>query len=148
MFKKHLTRHPIDSIIYFLNTLGEDMLDIQGITQDRIDRLNKDIDNPYTVNGFNGTWAITDHRKIPEVLLGFLQHYFGQYRVRRIPLDKINEVMNDIWEGPGSLAKVLNAELEMKLAGKDVKFTAADIAATKANFEEDDSIPVADSGKD
>ena len=148
MFKKHLTRHPIDSIIYFLNTLGEDMLDIQGITQDRIDRLNKDIDNPYTVNGFNGTWAITDHRKIPEVLLGFLQHYFGQYRVRRIPLDKINEVMNDIWEGPGSLAKVLNAELEMKLAGKDVKFTAADIAATKANFDEDDSIPVADSGKD
>ena len=148
MFKKHLTHHPTDSIIYFLNTLGEDMLDIQGITQDRIDRLNKDIDNPYTVNGFNGTWAITDHRKIPEVLLGFLQHYFGQYRVRRIPLDKINEVMNDIWEGPGSLAKVLNAELEMKLAGKDVKFTAADIAATKANFEEDDSIPVADSGKD
>ena len=123
------------------------MLDIQGITQDRIDRLSKDFDNPYSVNGFSGTWSITDHRRIPEVLIGFLQHYFGQYKVRRVPLDKINEVLNDIWEGPGSLAKVLNAELEMKLAGKDVKFTAADIAATK-NYEEDDSLPVADTIKE
>ena len=123
------------------------MLDIQGITQDRIEKMKEDIDNPYRVNGFNGTWAFTDHRKIPEVLLGFLQHHFGQYRVRRIPLDKINEVMNDIWEGPGSLEKVLNAELEMKQSGKDVKFTAADIAATKATGDEDDSLPIADANK-
>jgi hypothetical protein len=66
--------------------------------------------------------------------------------LKRVSLDKINEALNEIWEGPGSLAKVLNAELEMKLAGKDVKFTAADIAATKAISDEDDSGPVADAG--
>jgi hypothetical protein len=122
------------------------MLDIQGITQERIEKMNEDIDNPYRLNGFSGTFAITDHRKIPEVLLGFLQHHFGIYRLKRVSLDKINEALNEIWEGPGSLAKVLNAELEMKLAGKDVKFTAADIAATKAISDEDDSGPVADAG--
>jgi len=119
------------------------MLDIQGITQDRIEKMKEDIDNPYRVNGFNGTWAFTDHRKIPEVLRGFLQHHFGIYRLRRVSLDKINEVMNDIWEGPGSLEKVLNAELEMKQSGKDVKFTTADLAANKS-FEDDESVPVAD----
>jgi hypothetical protein len=119
------------------------MLDIQGITQERIARLDKDIDVPYTVNGFKGTWAISDHRRIPEVLRGFLQHHFGIYRLRRVSLDKINDILNEIWDGPGSLPKILNLELEMKLAGKDVKFTTADLASTK-NFDDDGSVPVAD----
>ena len=119
------------------------MLDMHGITQDRIEKLKKDIDDPYRLNGFAGTFAITDHRRIPEVLLGFLQHHFGIYRLKRVSIDKINEALNEIWEGPGSLEKVLNAELEMKHSGKDVKMTASDIVSPKS-YDDDGSVPVAD----
>ena len=107
--------------------------------EDKMKFYNKDIDNPYSVNGFNGTWAISDHRLIPETLIGFLQLYFGQARVRRVPLEQINEVMNDIWEGPGSLKKVFEAEEEMRLAGKDVKMIASDFVKAKFDDLEEDS---------
>ena len=54
--------------------------------------------------------------------------------------------MNDIWEGPGSLEKVLNAELEMKQSGKDVKLTAADLVSPTRAYDDDGSVPVADAG--
>ena len=105
------------------------------------------VNDPHTVSGFNGVWQFTSHDSIPEVLQGFIQRYFGQYRIRRIPIESINEIMNDIWEGPGSLEKVFRLEEDMRASGKDVKFTAADIASIKAKRQddEDDDI-VADKG--
>ena len=97
----------------------------------------KDIDNPHTVNGFKGTWQFSDHQLIPDVLHDFIQRYFGVYRIRRIPLEDINSVMNEVWEGPGSLEKVFRMAQEMR-GTRDVEFTRADIAAIKAKRAEDE----------
>ena len=96
------------------------------------------VKDPFHPAGFAGTWNFSDHSLIPDVFHGFLQRHFGQYKIRRVPLEKINEVLNEIWEGPGSLEKVFRLEEEIKLAGKDVKFTTADIAAIKAKKADDD----------
>ena len=98
------------------------------------------VDDPYHPAGFTGTFAFSSHRRIPEVFHAFLQRHFGQYRIRRVPIEDINEIMNELWEGPGSLEKILRLENDMFNSGKDVKFTAADIAAMKAKIvEEEDS---------
>ena len=112
------------------------MLDIQGIMEDRIAFYAKDIDMPYYVNGFDGTFAITEHSRIPEVFKGFLQHHFGVIRLNRVKIEKINEALNEIWEGPGSVEKVLRKEMEYRLAGKDVKIMASDIM--KKTYDDDD----------
>jgi len=103
-------------------------------------------ENPFHPNGFKGTWNFSSHELIPEVFQGFLQRYFGQYKIRRIPLEKINDILNEIWEGPGSLKKVFELEHELKLSGKEVKFTTADVAAIKAkrDSDEDDILPLDD----
>ena len=117
--------------------------------ESKIEFYNREefLTNPFHPAGFTGTWQFTSHDSIPEVLQGFIQRYFGQYRIRRVPIESINEIMNDIWEGPGSLEKVFRLEEDMRDSGKDVKFTAADIASIKAKRQddEDDDI-VADKG--
>ena len=74
-------------------------------------------DIPYYLNGFNGTWAFTDHKKVPQGLRDFLMECFPKVtRFSRIPLDEMNEVMNDVWEGPGSMPKIERLRKEMFMA--------------------------------
>lgn len=97
------------------------------------------VNDPFHPAGFKGTWNFSDHTLIPDVFHEFLQRHFSQFRIRRIPLDKINQLLNEIWEGPGSLEKVFLLEQELRANGKDIKFTAADIAGIKAKkYEEDE----------
>lgn len=105
-----------------------------------------DIDKPHTVNGFRGTWQFSDHSLIPDVLNEFIQRYFGVYRIRRIPLQDINRVMNEVWEGPGSLEKIFRMTQELRDKG-DIEFTRADIASIKAkraDDEEEDDLELPD----
>ena len=72
-------------------------------------------DNPFYVNGFDGTWTFTDHDLIPNSLTNFIVASFPKIeRFKRIPLEDINTLMNDIWEGPGSMVKVQKKYLEMQ----------------------------------
>ena len=64
------------------------MLDIQGITQERIEKMNKDIDNPYRLNGFSGTFAITDHRKIFTIQKEFSE-YFPFLNLKELKASKL-----------------------------------------------------------
>ena len=106
----------------------------------------KFLEDPFHPNGFKGTFQFSAHDLIPCVFHGFLQRYFGQYKIRRVPLEKINQVMNDVWEGPGSLEKIFRLEEELRASGKDIKFTAADMAAIKAKKDDiEDDIILADS---
>jgi len=64
-------------------------------------------DQPWLVNGFKGTWAFTDHNLIPNSLTNFIMESFPKYeRFKRIPLEDINTLMNEVWEGPGSMVKI------------------------------------------
>lgn len=114
------------------------MLDDTKIVQEKIEFYKRDIDNPYAVNGFRGTWKFSDHTLIPDTLFGFLQRYFGQARLRRIPLDRINQIMNEVWEGPGSLEKLFRMELEMRQSGKLIKFDTSDFKDKKKEEEADE----------
>ena len=121
------------------------MYDYVSAFNDKIAFYNQPqyLDDPYHPAGFKGTWAFSNHSTIPEIFHGFLQRHFGQYRIRRIPIKDINEIMNEVWDGPGSLEKIFSMELEYMQSGKEVKFTASDIAAIKAKSDTDieDEVP-------
>jgi len=72
-------------------------------------------DQPHLLNGFNGTWNFSDHNLIPEALCNFILESFPKAtRFKRIPLEEINDLMNDVWEGPGSMVKIATIYNEIK----------------------------------
>ena len=81
-------------------------------------------DQPYTLNGFNGTWNFSNHNLIPESLINFIMESFPkEEKFKRIPLEDINALMNDVWEGPGSMPKIMTRLRDMRaerLGKKDV----------------------------
>ena len=83
--------------------------------------------DPYSINGFNGTFAFSDHLLIPEGITEFLLEYFHKKcfktaiswrknHISSIPLEEINELMNELWNGPGSMSKLSIMTNEMRLA--------------------------------
>jgi len=116
------------------------MLDLEAILEEKIERSKKDIDNPASINGFNGTWAISDHKRIAESLRMFLMLSFGTARLERVELDEINDLLNEVWDGPGSLEKIWRMERELS---KTVNFTQTDMPRQKPSMIQDDK-PVAD----
>lgn len=65
-------------------------------------------DNPHTVNGFAGTWNISDHDLIPECVRGFvMEHHPRKDKLEQIPLKDINQLLNDAWQGPGSVSRLI-----------------------------------------
>jgi len=70
-------------------------------------------DVPYYLNGFNGTWNFTEHKKVPEGLRNFLLEMFPKAeKFKQIPIEDINVLMNEVWEGPGSMVKLSKMYLE------------------------------------
>ncbi len=83
--------------------------------------------DPQTINGFKGTFAFTDHLLIPQGITEFLLEHFHKQcfkaagrakknHISAIELDEINELMNEIWEGPGSMTKISYLTNELRLA--------------------------------
>lgn len=116
------------------------MFDHAAALESRIEFYNQPrfVEDRFHPAGFTGKWNFSDHTLIPEVFNGFLQRYFGVMRVRRISLKDINALLNELWEGPGSLEKIFRLEDELRVSGKEIRFTATDIAAIKAKPTEDD----------
>jgi hypothetical protein len=98
-------------------------------------------DQPWTVNGFNGTWNFSDHSLIPDVLRNFISESFPKIeRFKRIPLEDINTLMNDVWEGPGSMVKIQKLTKELRssrLAGLDSSSIKMDDVKTINDFTEE-----------
>lgn len=127
------------------------MLDEAKMLDSRIEFYKKDIDNPFSVNGFRGTWQFSDYNLIPSTLHGFLTRYFGIGKIKRIPLEEINKLMNEVWEGPGSLEKLFRLEAEMIASGQTIKFDSRDFAKDKKKDEEEEDefdIPLSVFGAD
>lgn len=106
-------------------------------------------DKPWLLNGFTGTFAYTDPVTVPELFRNFAVEYFNLERYRRVDLDKLNTVLNDLWEGPGSCAKISdliwdirinrragNTDVKDALAGYDTPTVDSDLGAT---FEGNDN---------
>ena len=80
----------------------------------------------HTLDEFAGTFAISDHHRIPEVLVEYLSEVFdkklenkwiaSRHQLSNIDLDTINEELNAVWEGPGSIAKIKAYTLESRAA--------------------------------
>ena len=99
-------------------------------------------DQPWLVNGFKGTWNFSDHTLIPDVLRNFIWENFPKHeRFRRIPLDEINALMNDVWEGPGSMNKIEQLYQEMRAArlGREDKGVKV-FTETELPLEEDQDL--------
>ena len=84
-------------------------------------------DQPWLLNGFTGTFAYSDHRKIPEGILEFLLEYFykrlgdaRKHHIKSIELDEINALMNDVWDGPGSMFKIAKMTQDMRMSRLDI----------------------------
>jgi hypothetical protein len=84
-------------------------------------------DQPWLLNGFRGTFAYSDHRRIPEALLEFLLEHFykrlgdaRKHHIKSIELDEINELLNDIWDGPGSMPKIAKLTQDMRMSRLDI----------------------------
>jgi len=84
-------------------------------------------DQPWLLNGFNGTFAYSDYSLIPQPILEFLhEHYnkkLGDLRknhIKTIDLNEINDLLNDIWDGPGSMSKLVAMTHDMRIARLDV----------------------------
>jgi len=97
------------------------MFDYDSVRQSSIAYWNtQSTDRPWELNGFNGQFAYTDHSLIPEVLRNFLNEYFwkelpdGRRTFSSLSLDKINSCLNEVWEGPGSMSKIVNIMYDIR----------------------------------
>ena len=84
-------------------------------------------DQPWLLNGFQGTFAYSDHSLIPQPILEFLHEYYhkklGDLRknhIKTIDLNEINDLLNEVWDGPGSMPKLVSMTHDMRLARLDV----------------------------
>ncbi len=72
--------------------------------------------NPGTLDTFAGTFNISDHSRLSEVLVEYLYEKFYSridnkwisrtHILSAISLEEINTELNEVWEGPGSIAKL------------------------------------------
>ena len=59
--------------------------------------------------------------------------------MKRIPLEDINALMNDVWEGPGSMVKIMRLLKEMRTArsaGLNPKSVKMDDVKTIDDYDE------------
>ena len=80
-------------------------------------------DQPWLLNGFNGTWAFSDYSLIPQPILEFLHEYYnkrlGDLRknhIKVVTLNEINDLLNSIWEGPGSMPKIAAMTHDLRIS--------------------------------
>ena len=83
---------------------------------------NSPTDNPYLLNGFNGQFKFNDHSLIPQELSEFFHEYYrnklkeGRSRrhIEQIELDELNTLINKLWDGPGSMSKIVRMKYKLK----------------------------------
>jgi len=71
----------------------------------------------HDVNTFDGEWQISDHSLIPQVFHNFIMEKFPKKaRLKDVAIDEVNRVLNEAWEGPGSVGKVIAETHAMQAA--------------------------------
>jgi len=79
--------------------------------------LNQKSDGEFYIDNFDGEWQITDHKLVPTAVRDFLMERFPRKeRFDQIPLKDLNAALNEAWEGPGSMAKLILLTEQMRQA--------------------------------
>lgn len=74
-------------------------------------------DQPHNLNGFKGVFAISDHNLIPGPLQDYILECFPKAeRLRKIALEDINRVLNEAWQGPGSMPMIIERTQALRAA--------------------------------
>jgi len=80
------------------------MLDLHKAKQGQHDYYNTN-DYAHGVNSITH-FNFTDPACVPELFRNFAVEYFSLEKFRRVDLERLNEVLNDIWPGPGGAALI------------------------------------------
>lgn len=95
---------------------------------------NQPQDIPFYINGFAGTFAYSDHSLIPQSIQSFLLEYFWDQlaetrrnHITSISLDKINSCLNELWEGPGSMQKLVNIMYDIRKSRQSGENNSKDV---------------------
>ena len=95
-----------------------------------------------TLDEFDGTFAITDHSLIPGGLHNYLaERFYNATRLSRVSLDDVNAALNEVWQGPGSLAHVQEETQrlrEQRKAGGEDSFVNKEPVQTIDDFSGSD----------
>ena len=109
----------------------------------------KDTEQPWLVNGFKGTWAISEHSLIPSNFLNFLHECFPHVdRLKKVPMDDINRTLNEVWEGPGSVEKILRLTHELRQTVSNIGPIDLPKKKTIIDDDDDDTGPVSSIGNE
>jgi hypothetical protein len=120
------------------------MLDYDAISAARAAHLLRDRDREFALNSFAGTFAISEHSRIPPELLGVLQMQFQTGRLSRVSMEDINQFLNSIWQGPGSLTEVFALERQLS---KTANFSQFDLPR-RSRVPDSEDAPVSTVGQD
>ena len=112
---------------------------LDDCVQTKIDYYNQPhlLNNIHHPAGFKGTFAFSDYKKIPEVFHAYLQRHFQQYRLRRMDIEKVNELLNTIWNNDG-LEQMFLLEQAMFNSDSDVRLSATDTSLLKKKMAYDE----------
>ena len=72
----------------------------------------------FSVNAIQ-QFAFTDTELVPELFRNFAVEYFNLERFRRVDLDKLNATLNELWDGPGSAAKISDMIWDIRIARRE-----------------------------
>ena len=73
---------------------------------------------PTDTQGINSIekFAFSDSALVPELFQNFAVEYFNLERFRRVDLDSLNAALNELWDGPGSCARISDAIWDIRIA--------------------------------
>ena len=101
------------------------MLDLEQCKQQQHDYYASLPTEGFNINCIR-KFAFSDTELVPELFRNFAMEYFGLERFRRVDLDKLNSVLNELWEGPGSAAKISDIIWDIRIQRREGREDTAD----------------------
>jgi len=73
------------------------------------------------VHGINTIehFAFEDAGTVPELFRNFAVEYYNLERYSRVDVDKLNADLNELWDGPGSAAKISDIIWDIRIARRE-----------------------------
>lgn len=78
--------------------------------------LKQSTDTAYTLNAFEGPFALSDHEYVPELIRDLVLSQRNEDKFTRIPMSAVNDIANTFWEGPGSCARISDMVWDARIA--------------------------------